>query len=100
MGWYIMEPSTVKTAGQMCIDVEDWEEFEIAFSHFRRYRNRIVFIPHGVKEAPEFNPFNGLFHFAYKIQTLIIAKIVSYGGNKECLFENIIQIRSLLKCAM
>jgi hypothetical protein len=72
MGWYIiMEPSTVKTAGQMCIDVEDWEEFEIAFSNFRRYRNRIVFIPHGVKEAPEFNPFNtGLFHFAYKIQTL------------------------------
>lgn len=59
-----MDPSTVKkenesAIGQMCIDVfgEDWKEFEIAH----------MTTSDGIKEAPEFNPFNtGLFHFCIR----------------------------------
>ena len=95
MGWYIiMEPSIVKkeketAIGQMCIDVfgEDWEEFEIAHLATSDGTGIELFsFPHGIKEAPEFNPFNtGLFHFCIqdpKIEDLI-AKIVSYGGKQR-----------------
>jgi hypothetical protein len=74
--------------GQMCIDVfgEDWEEFEIA--HLATSDGigiELFSFPHGVKEAPEFNPFNtGLFHFVYKIQTSkTSSQIVSYGGKQR-----------------
>ncbi|WP_299779210.1 VOC family protein [uncultured Formosa sp.] len=95
MGWYtIMEPSTIKkekdtAIGIMCIDVfgEDWEEFEIAhLSTSDGVGVEIFSFPHGVKEAPEFNPFNtGLFHFSIQdpnIETLI-DKIVAYGGKQR-----------------
>jgi hypothetical protein len=74
---------------------EDWEEFEIA--HLATSDGigiELFSFPHGVKEAPEFNPFNtGLFHFVYKIQTLKTSSLKLYlmAENKECLFENIIQ---------
>ena len=73
MGWYIiMEPSTVKketetAIGLMCIDVfgNDWTEFEIAhLSTSDGVGIELFSFPNGVKDAPEFNPFNtGLFHF-------------------------------------
>jgi hypothetical protein len=61
-----------------------WEEFEIAHLAFRRYRNRIIFIPHGVK-APEFNPFNtGLSFFVSKIQISKTSSLkLSYGGKQR-----------------
>jgi predicted enzyme related to lactoylglutathione lyase len=112
MGWYIiMEPSKVtkekETAiGQMCIDVfgEDWKEFEIAhMSTSDGIGIELFSFPHGIKEAPEFNPFNtGLFHFCIQGPNIeeLIDKIVSSGGDKGCLSENIIQTKSLSKCAM
>lgn len=112
MGWYIiMEPSEVKkesdtAIGQMCIDVfgEDWESFEIAhLSTSDGIGIELFCFPHGVKEAPEFNPFNtGLFHFCIQdpdIETLI-DKIVKNGGKQRMLFANIIQMINLIKCAM
>ncbi|QDO94587.1 glyoxalase [Formosa sediminum] len=95
MGWYtIMEPSKIKkeketAIGIMCIDVfgDDWEEFEIAhLSTSDGVGVEIFSFPHGVKEAPEFSPFNtGLFHFSIQdpnIETLI-DKIVAYGGKQR-----------------
>ena len=88
MGWYIiMGPSTVtkerETAiGQMCIDVfgEDWNEFEIAhLSTSDGIGIELFSFPHGVKEAPAFNPFNtGLFHFCVQDPNIeeLIDKIV------------------------
>ncbi|WP_179353916.1 VOC family protein [Winogradskyella vidalii] len=95
MGWYIiMEPSTVKkesetAIGQMCIDVfgEDWETFEIA--HLATSDGigiELFSFPHGVKEAPEFNPFNtGLFHYSIQDPNIeaLIEKIVAYGGKQR-----------------
>ncbi|MEP2773112.1 MAG: VOC family protein [Fulvivirga sp.] len=95
MGWYmIMEPSVVKkerdtAIGQMCIDVfgEDWEEFEIAhMSTSDGVGIELFSFPHGVKEAPAFNPFNtGLFHFCVQdpgIEALTKA-IVDRGGKQR-----------------
>ncbi|WP_159017881.1 lactoylglutathione lyase family protein [Algibacter sp. L3A6] len=95
MGWYIiMEPSEVKkesdtAIGQMCIDVfgEDWETFEIAhLSTSDGIGIELFSFPHGVKEAPEFSPFNtGLFHFCIQdpdIETLI-DKIIKNGGKQR-----------------
>ncbi|CDF78885.1 lactoylglutahione lyase family protein [Formosa agariphila KMM 3901] len=95
MGWYtIMEPSTIKkekdtAIGIMCIDVfgEDWEEFEIAhLSTSDGVGVEIFCFPHGVKEAPEFSPFNtGLFHFSIQDPNIedLIDKIVAYGGKQR-----------------
>ena len=92
MGWYvIMQPSKIKkeketAIGQMCIDVfgDDWEEFEIAhMSTSDGIGIELFSFPHGVKEAPEFNPFNtGLFHFCIQDPNIeeLIAKIVEHGG--------------------
>ena len=95
MGWYvIMPPSTVKkeretAIGQMCIDVfgENWETFEIAhLSTSDGIGIELFSFPHGVKEAPAFNPFNtGLFHFCVQdpdIETLT-EKIVAQGGKQR-----------------
>lgn len=95
MGWYvIMEPSLVKkeketAIGQMCIDVfgENWESFEIA--HLATSDGigiELFCFPHGVKEAPEFNPFNtGLFHFCVQDPEIEILtkKIVDAGGKQR-----------------
>ncbi|MDE3743837.1 lactoylglutathione lyase family protein [Maribacter polysaccharolyticus] len=95
MGWYvIMEPSKVKkesetAIGQMCIDVfgEDWETFEIA--HLATSDGigiELFSFPHGIKEAPEFNPFNtGLFHFSVQDPDIegLIDKIVAHGGKQR-----------------
>ena len=95
MGWYvIMEPSKVKkenetAIGQMCIDVfgNDWEEFEIA--HLATSDGigiELFSFPHGIKEAPEFNPFNtGLFHFSVQDPDIegLIDKIVAFGGKQR-----------------
>ena len=95
MGWYvIMEPSNVKkendtAIGQMCIDVfgDDWEEFEIA--HLATSDGigiELFSFPHGIKEAPEFNPFNtGLFHFSVQDPDIegLIDKIVAFGGKQR-----------------
>ncbi len=95
MGWYvIMEPSIVKkeketAIGQMCIDVfgEDWETFEIA--HLATSDGigvELFSFPHGIKEAPEFNPFNtGLFHFCVQDPNIeeLIDKILAYGGKQR-----------------
>jgi lactoylglutathione lyase family protein len=95
MGWYvIMEPSKVKkesetAIGQMCIDVfgNDWEEFEIAhLSTSDGVGIELFSFPNGVKEAPEFNPFNtGLFHFCVQDPNIeeLIEKIVAYGGKQR-----------------
>jgi lactoylglutathione lyase family protein len=95
MGWYIiMEPSLVKkekdtAIGQMCIDVfgVDWEKFEIAhMSTSDGIGIELFSFPHGVKEAPEFNPFNtGLFHFCIQDPNIeiLIEKIVYYGGKQR-----------------
>ena len=95
MGWYvIMSPSTVlkesETAiGQMCIDVfgEDWEQFEIAhMSTSDGIGIELFSFPHGIKEAPEFNPFNsGLFHFCVQDPDLegLVKKIVEHGGKQR-----------------
>ena len=91
MGWYIiMPPSKVlkehETAiGQMCIDVfgEEWEAFEIAhMSTSDGIGIELFSFPHGVKEAPEFNPFNtGLFHFCVQDPDIenLTRKIVENG---------------------
>ncbi|WP_152286603.1 VOC family protein [Flavicella marina] len=95
MGWYvIMEPSLVKkeketAIGQMCIDVfgDNWESFEIA--HLATSDGigiELFCFPHGVKEAPEFNPFNtGLFHFCVQDPEIEILtkKIVNAGGKQR-----------------
>jgi lactoylglutathione lyase family protein len=95
MGWYIiMEPSKIKkeketAIGQMCIDVfgEDWEEFEIA--HLATSDGigvELFSFPHGIKEAPEFNPFNtGLFHFCIQDPDIenLIERILAYGGKQR-----------------
>lgn len=95
MGWYIiMEPSTVKkesetAIGQMCIDVfgNDWETFEIA--HLATSDGigiELFSFPNGIKEAPEFNPFNtGLFHYSIQDPNIedLIEKIVAYGGKQR-----------------
>jgi len=95
MGWYIiMEPSEVKKESdtaieQMCIDVfgEDWETFEIVhLSTSDSIGIELFSFPHGVKEAPEFSPFNtGLFHFCIQdpdIETLM-DKIIKNGGKQR-----------------
>jgi hypothetical protein len=75
----------------MCIDVfEDWEEFEIAHLATSDGTGIELFHSHGVKEAPEFNPFNtGLFHFCNKIQTLKTSslKLCLMVVNKEPIRE-------------
>ncbi len=95
MGWYlIMEPSVVKkenetAIGQMCIDVfgEDWEEFEIA--HLATSDGigiELFSFPHGIKSAPDFNPFNtGLFHFCVQDPDIeeLTQKIVEAGGKQR-----------------
>lgn len=95
MGWYIiMQPSKVKkeketAIGQMCIDVfgDDWEEFEIAhMSTSHGIGIELFSFSHGVKEAPEFNPFNtGLFHFCIQDPNIedLVEKIVSLGGKQR-----------------
>ena len=95
MGWYIiMEPSIVKkenetAIGQMCIDVfgEDWNEFEIAhMSTSDGIGIELFSFPHGIKSAPEFNPFNtGLFHFCVQDPNIeaLTNKIVEYGGKQR-----------------
>src|SRR5210317_189797 len=101
MGWYIiMPPSKVlkekETAiGQMCIDVfgDDWEEFEIAhMSTSDGIGVELFSFPHGIKKAPEFNPFNtGLFHFCVQDPDIegLTKRIVALGAGKECQFANI-----------
>ena len=95
MGWYvIMEPSIVKketdtAIGQMCIDVfgTDWEEFEIA--HLATSDGigvELFSFPHGIKEAPAFNPFNtGLFHFCIQDPEIenLVDKIIAHGGKQR-----------------
>ena len=95
MGWYlIMPPSKIvkerNTAiGQMCIDVfgEDWEEFEIAHMATSDGIGIELFsFPHGLKKAPEFNPFNtGLFHFCVQDPDIegLTKKIVAQGGKQR-----------------
>jgi len=95
MGWYIiMEPSLVKketetAIGQMCIDVfgNDWETFEIAhMSTSYGIGIELFSFPNGVKEVPEFNPFNtGLFHFCVQDPDIegLTQKIVEYGGKQR-----------------
>ena len=95
MGWYlIMPPSKIvkerNTAiGQMCIDVfgEDWEEFEIAHMATSDGIGIELFsFPHGLKKAPEFNPFNtGLFHFCVQDPDIegLTKKIVAHGGKQR-----------------
>jgi len=95
MGWYvIMPPSTVKkeretAIGQMCIDVfgENWEEFEIAhLSTSDGIGIELFSFPHGIKEAPEFNPFNtGLFHFCVQDSDIenLTKRIVESGGKQR-----------------
>ncbi|CAM4312578.1 lactoylglutathione lyase family protein [Zobellia roscoffensis] len=95
MGWYvIMAPSKVKkeketAIGQMCIDVfgEDWEEFEIAhMSTSDGIGIELFSFPQGVKEAPDFNPFNtGLFHFCIQDPNIedLVDKIVAHGGKQR-----------------
>ncbi len=95
MGWYvIMPPSTVKkesntAIGQMCIDVfgEQWETFEIAHMATSDGIGIELFsFPHGIKEAPDFNPFNtGLFHFCVQDPEIeaLTEKIVSFGGKQR-----------------
>ncbi|APG59881.1 lactoylglutathione lyase family protein [Christiangramia salexigens] len=95
MGWYIiMQPSVVKkerdtAIGRMCIDVfgEDWEEFEIAhMSTSDSIGIELFSFPHGIKEAPDFNPFNtGLFHFCVQDPDIegLIDKILAYGGKQR-----------------
>ena len=95
MGWYvIMKPSLVKkeretAIGQMCIDVfgENWDEFEIAHMATSDGIGIELFsFPHGIKEAPEFNPFNtGLFHFCVQDPNIeeLTNKIVEYGGKQR-----------------
>jgi lactoylglutathione lyase family protein len=95
MGWYvIMPPSTVAkerdtAIGQMCIDVfgEDWETFEIAhLSTADGIGIELFSFPHGIKAAPEFNPFNtGLFHFCVQDPDIeaLTKKIVEHGGKQR-----------------
>ena len=95
MGWYIiMQPATVKkeketAIGQMCIDVfgDDWEEFEIAhMSTSDGIGIELFSFLHGIKEAPEFNPFNtGLFHFCIQDPNIeaLVDKIVALGGKQR-----------------
>ena len=95
MGWYvIMSPSTVKkeretAIGQMCIDVfgENWDEFEIAhMSTSDGVGIELFSFANGVKEAPEFKPFNtGLFHFCIQDPNIeeLTNKIVQYGGKQR-----------------
>jgi hypothetical protein len=88
----------------MCIDVfgEDWEEFEIA--HLATSDGigiELFSFPHGVKEAPEFNPFNtGLFHFVSKIQISKTSSLKLYlmAANKDA-YSRILSKINLLKCA-
>jgi lactoylglutathione lyase family protein len=95
MGWYVvMKPSQVKkerdtAIGQMCIDVfgENWEEFEIAhMSTSDGVGIELFSFPHGVKEAPDFNPFHtGLFHFCVQDPNIekLVEKIVKAGGKQR-----------------
>ena len=95
MGWYvIMSPSKVQkesdtAIGQMCMDVfgDDWEYFEIAhLSTSDGIGIELFSFPHGVKEAPEFNPFNtGLFHFCVQDPDIenLTNKIVEYRGKQR-----------------
>ena len=95
MGWYhIMEPTVITEEsntpiGQMCIDVfgEDWTEFEIAhMSTSDGIGIELFSFPHGIKEAPAFNPFNtGLFHFCVQDPDIeaLTNKIVEHGGKQR-----------------
>jgi catechol 2,3-dioxygenase-like lactoylglutathione lyase family enzyme len=91
MGWYI-PLETIQRRNGYWSNVhwrfgEDWEEFEIAHLATSDGTGIELFsFPHGVKEAPEFNPFNtGLFHFCIQDPNIedLIAKIVSYGGKQR-----------------
>jgi hypothetical protein len=87
-----MEPSTVKkrketAIGQMCIDVlvKIGKNLKLHLATSDGIGIEL-FSFHGVKEAPEFNPFNtGLFHFCIQDPNIedLIAKIVSYGKTKN-----------------
>ena len=95
MGWYtIMEPAEIKkeadtAIGQMCIDVfgTEWETFEIAhLSTSDGVGIELFSFPHGVKEAPDFNPFNtGLFHFCVQDPDIegLTKRIVEAGGKQR-----------------
>ena len=95
MGWYlIMAPSTVieekETAiGKMCIDVfgEGWGEFKIAhLSTSDGVGIELFSFPKGIKNAPEFSPFNtGLFHFCVQDPEIenLVAEIVAAGGKQR-----------------
>ena len=112
MGWYIiMPPSKVlkerETAiGQMCIDVfgDDWETFEIAhMSTSDGIGIELFSFPHGVKEAPEFNPFNtGLFHFCVQDPDIenLTRKIVEKGGKQRMPIVNTTPMRNPTKWSM
>jgi catechol 2,3-dioxygenase-like lactoylglutathione lyase family enzyme len=89
-----MKPSKIlkekeSAIGLMCIDVfgDDWEEFEIAhMSTSDGIGIELFSFPHGIKEAPEFNPFNtGLFHFCIQDPNIedLVAKIVAHGGKQR-----------------
>lgn len=95
MGFYlIMTPSKITketdtAIGQMCIDVfgDDWETFEIAHMATSDGIGIELFsFPHGVKEAPEFSPFNtGLFHFCIQDPNIeaLTNKIIEHGGKQR-----------------
>ncbi|MCP9290152.1 lactoylglutathione lyase family protein [Gracilimonas sediminicola] len=95
MGFYVIMPPSEITKeadtaiGQMCIDVfgEDWETFEIAhMSTSDGIGIELFSFPHGVKEAPEFNPFDtGLFHFCVQDPDIeaLTDKIVEFGGKQR-----------------
>ncbi len=74
---------------QMCIDVfgDNWEEFDIAHLSTSDGTGIELFsFPNGVKEAPEFKPFNtGQFHFCIQDPSLegLIDKMVSNGGKQR-----------------
>jgi len=73
----------------MCIDVfgDDWEEFESAhMSASDGIGIEFFSFPKGVKEAPEFSPFNtGLFHFCIENSEIEAwtNKIVAHGGKQR-----------------
>jgi hypothetical protein len=87
-----MEPSTVKkeketAIGQMCIDflVKIGRIWNCTFSHFRRYRNRIVFISTELKKHLNSIlsiPVSSIFCIQDPNIEDLIAKFVSYGKQR------------------
>lgn len=73
----------------MCIDFfgDNWAEFEIAHLSTSDDTGIELFSsPNGVKEAPEFKPFNtGLFHFCIQDPNIeeLINKIMSHSGKER-----------------